>query len=170
MLAQILWILFAVLLLIFCAILQVFEIFIPSLGLLTATALLCLAGGIYIFFQISTTIGWIGVWTAVILIPAVWVIVYKLLPKTKLGRILELHSALKAISGVPDQEKLDALEGRTGVVLSPLRPVGMCEFNGKKVVCVSEAGFIEKQTQVKVIHVEGNKVIVRIIETNQKGM
>lgn len=161
MLAQILWILFAVLLLIFCAILLVFEIFIPSLGLLTATALLCLAGGIYVFFQISAAAGWVGVWTAIILIPIVWVLVYKLLPKTKLGRILELHSALKAISGVPDQEKLDALEGLTGVVLSPLRPVGMCEFNGKKVVCVSEAGYIEKNTQVKVIHVEGNKVTVR---------
>ncbi|MHC4854791.1 MAG: NfeD family protein [Planctomycetota bacterium] len=166
MLAQILWILFAVLLLIFCAILLVFEIFIPSLGLLTATALLCLAGGIYIFFQMSATAGWIGVWTAIILIPIVWVLVYKLLPKTKLGRILELHSTLKAVSGVPDQEKLDALEGQTGTVLSPLRPVGMCAFNGKKVVCVSEAGFIEKQTQVKVIHVEGNKVTVRKNETD----
>jgi len=166
MLEQILWIMFAVLLLIFCAILLVFEIFIPSLGLLTATALLCLAGGLYIFFQISTTAGWIGVWTAIILIPVVWVLVYKLLPKTKLGRILELHHALKGISGVPDQEKLDALSGRTGVVISPLRPVGMCEFDGKKIVCVSDSGFIEKQQQVKVIHVEGNRVTVRKIETN----
>ena len=166
MLAQILWILFAVLLLIFCAILLVFEIFIPSLGLLTVTALLCLWGGIYIFFQISTAVGWIGVWTAIILIPIVWVLVYKLLPKTKLGRILELHKAMKVISGVPDQEKLDALEGQTGVVLSPLRPVGMCEFKNKKVVCVSENEYIEKQTQVKVIHVEGNKVTVRKIDTD----
>ena len=77
MLTQALWILFAVVLLILCAILLVFEIFIPSLGLLTATALLCLAGGMYIFFQISTTVGWIGVWTAVVLIPTVWAIVYK---------------------------------------------------------------------------------------------
>jgi membrane-bound serine protease (ClpP class) len=165
MLAQVLWIVFAVLLLIFCAILLVFEIFIPSLGLLTATALLCLAGGIYIFFQISTAAGWIGVWTAVILIPVVWVLVYKLLPKTKLGRILELHHALKGISAVPDQEKLNALTGQVGTVISPLRPVGMCQIDGKKIVCVSDSGFVEKQDQVKVIHVEGNKVTVRKIET-----
>lgn len=165
MLAQVLWIAFAVLLLALCAILLVFEIFIPSLGLLTAIALLCLAGGIYIFFQISTTAGWIGVWTAIILIPVIWVLVYKLLPKTKLGRILELHHALKGISGVPNQEKLDALKGQVGMVISPLRPVGMCEFDGKKIVCVSEADFIDKQKQVRVIHVEGNKVIVRKTET-----
>ena len=165
MLTQVLWIAFAVLLLILCAILLVFEIFIPSLGLLTAVALLCLTGGIYLFFQVSTAVGWIGVWTAIILIPIVWVLVYKLLPKTKLGRILELRNAMKAISGVPDQESLDALEGQQGIVLSPLRPVGMCEFESKKVVCVSDTGYIEKDTTIKVIHVEGNKVTVRTIET-----
>ena len=166
MLTQVLWIAFAVLLLIFCAILLVFEIFIPSLGLLTATALLCLAGGIYIFFEISTTVGWIGVWTAVVLIPAVWAIVYKLLPKTSIGRVLELKKVEQAMGGIPDQEHLESLMGQSGVVLTPLRPVGMCELGGKKIVCVADTGYIEKQTQVKVIHVEGNKVTVRKIETD----
>ena len=167
MLTQALWILFAVVLLILCAILLVFEIFIPSLGLLTATALLCLAGGMYIFFQISTTVGLIGVWTAVVLIPAVWVIVYKLLPKTSIGRVLELKKVEQAMGGIPDQEQLESLMGQSGIVLTPLRPVGMCEFDGKKIVCVADTGYIEKQTQVKVIHVEGNKVIVRLLETEQ---
>ena len=166
MLAQVFTLSFAVFLLILCAVLLVFEIFIPSLGLLTAAALLCLAGGLTLFFQVSESVGWIGVWTAVALIPTVWVIVYKLLPKTKIGRILELHKAMKVISGVPDQEKLDALEGQSGVVLSPLRPVGMCELDGKKIVCVADTGYIEKETQVKVIHIEGNKVTVRKLETN----
>ena len=166
MFAEALWILFAVVLLILCAVLLVFEIFIPSLGLLTATALLCLAGGMYIFFQISTTVGWIGVWTAVVLIPTVWVIVYKLLPKTSIGRVLELKKVEQAMGGIPDQEHLESLMGRSGTVLTPLRPVGMCEFDGKKIVCVADTGYIEKQTQVKVIHVEGNKITVRKLEIN----
>ena len=166
MIAEALWILFAVVLLILCAVLLVFEIFIPSLGLLTATALLCLAGGMYIFFQISTTVGWIGVWTAVVLIPTVWVIVYKLLPKTSIGRVLELKKVEQAMGGIPDQEHLESLMGRSGTVLTPLRPVGMCEFDGKKIVCVADTGYIEKQTQVKVIHVEGNKITVRKLEIN----
>ena len=163
MFAEVLWILFAVALLILCAVLLVFEIFIPSLGLLTATALLCLAGGMYIFFQISTTVGWIGVWAAVVLIPAVWVIVYKLLPKTSVGRVLELKKVEQAMGGIPDQEHLESLMGQSGTVLTPLRPVGMCELDGKKIVCVADTGYIEKQTQVKVIHVEGNKITVRKI-------
>ena len=164
MLIQALWILFAIVLLVLCAVLLVFEIFIPSLGLLTATALLCLAGGIYIFFQISTTVGWIGVWTAVVLIPAVWVIVYKLLPKTSIGRVLELKKVEQAMGGIPDQEHLESLMGQSGIVLTPLRPVGMCKFDGKKVVCVADTGYIEKQTHIKVIHVEGNKITVRKLE------
>ena len=160
MLAEALWILFAVVLLILCAILLVFEIFIPSLGLLTAMALLCLGSAIVIFFQM-TALGWIGVWIAIVLIPITWVLVYKLLPKTSIGRVLELKKVEQAMGGIPDQEHLESLMGQSGIVLTPLRPVGMCEFDSKKVVCVADTGYIEKQTQVKVIHIEGNKITVR---------
>ncbi len=161
MVMQILGITFAIFLFILCAILLVLEIFIPSLGLLTVLAVICLAGGLALFFQISTAVGWIGVWTAGVLIPVIWVIVYKLLPKTKLGQVLELKKVQDAIPGIPDQDQLKGLIGQTGLVLTPCRPVGTCEFDGKKVACVSEADFLPKNTNVKVIDVEGNKVTVR---------
>ena len=165
MFIQILWIVLALILLVLCAVLLVFEIFIPSLGLLTAAALMSLAGGLYIFFRIGDTAGWIGVWIAAFLIPAVWVLMYRLLPKTSMGKILVLKKNQQAMGGIPDQEHLQSLINKTGTVLSPLRPVGMCEFDGKKIVCVSESGYIDKQVHVKVIHVEGNKIVVRKIET-----
>lgn len=161
MLASALGITFAVFLFVLCAMLLVLEIFIPSLGLLTVFAIVCLAGGIALFFQVSATVGWVGVWTAVILIPIVWIIVYKFFPKTKIGQILELKKVGDALPGIPDQEQLNTLVGQAGVVLTPLRPVGMCRFDGKKVVCVSEADFLDKGTNVKVINVEGNKITVR---------
>jgi membrane-bound serine protease (ClpP class) len=46
------------------------------------------------------------------------------------------------------------------LALTPLRPVGTCEINGKRVQCVAETGFITKGTPVKVFTVEGNRVIV----------
>ena len=61
MLIEMLWILFAVLLIVACAVLLVLEIFIPSLGLLTVFALAALAGGISIFFRIGPTAGRVGV-------------------------------------------------------------------------------------------------------------
>ena len=165
MLGQALGIMFAVFLFILCAMLLVLEIFIPSLGLLTVLAILCLAGGIALFFQVSAAVGWVGVWTAAVLIPVIWIIVYKFFPKTKLGQILVLKKVENVLPGIPDQDKLNALVGQTGVVLTPLRPVGMCQFDGKKIVCVSEADFLSKGTNVKVIDVEGNKVTVREMDS-----
>lgn len=164
-LAEVFGMTLGVLLFVLCAILLVLEIFIPSLGLLTVLALLSLAGGLALFFQVSAAAGWMGVWTAVVLIPAVWIIVYKLLPKTKIGQILELRKCEDALPGIPDQDQLHGLVGQTGVVFSPLRPVGVCRFDGKKVVCVSESDFLNKDTTVKVIHVEGNKVTVRKMDS-----
>ena len=161
-------IVFGIFLFVLCAFLLVLEVFIPSLGLLTILALLCLAAGITLFFQVSAAVGWIGVWTAGILIPVIWIVVYKLLPKTKLGRMLELKKAQDPIPGIPDQDTLKALIGQTGVVLTPCRPVGTCEFDGRKVTCVSEADFLSKDTTVKVIDVEGNKVTVRKLDPVRK--
>jgi membrane-bound ClpP family serine protease len=48
------------------------------------------------------------------------------------------------------------------VVLTPLRPVGICEFSGKRIECVAESGYVEKGTPVEVIRVQGTQPTVRI--------
>lgn len=53
------------------------------------------------------------------------------------------------------------LLGRTGVALTTLRPAGTAELNGKRVDVVSEGGFIEKGQPVKVVRIEGLRVVVR---------
>jgi len=161
------WIILAVFLFIVSAVLLVVEIFIPSFGLLTLVALACLAGGIAVFFQVGTTAGWIGCGVAAVLIPVVWGIVYKLFPHTALGRSMLLKKGDKATGdGIPDRETLEGLLGREGVVHTPLRPVGICDFDGRRVECVAETGYIEKGRRVEVIDVEGVQVTVRLIDTN----
>lgn len=163
MLIQALWIMFAVILMIACAVLLVVEIFIPSLGLITVFALAALAGGVGIFFQLG--LGTAGIWTAMVIVPVTWWIVYKTLPHTKIGQILELKKVEQTAGGIPDLPHLESLIGKIGTVAKPLRPVGICQFDEKKVTCVSETGFLEKGTNVTVIDVEGNKITVRKCET-----
>ena len=162
---EILWIVLAVFLYILCAMLLVIEIFVPSFGLLTVISLFCLAGGVALFFQMGTTVGWIGVGVALVLIPAVWIIVYKMFPHTSMGKKLILQKVVRARGdAIQDQDQLQQMINRTGVVVTPLRPVGMCEFDGQKLECVSESGYIPANVKVKIIHIEGTQLTVRAMD------
>ena len=55
------WLVLAVLLYLACAALIIAEVFVPSGGLISISALACLIGGVAIFFNHSLTAGWIGI-------------------------------------------------------------------------------------------------------------
>jgi membrane-bound serine protease (ClpP class) len=152
----------AILLYVVCAGLLVAEVFVPSGGLLTVTALTCLGAGIYIFFEESVAMGWVGVAVAVLLIPSVLIASYRIFPKTRFGRAVTLEPP-RGTQGdaVPDARDLAELQGKTGRVLKPLRPVGICEISGHKVECVAQNGYVDIGTEVTVIRIEGTQVTVR---------
>ena len=166
------WIVIAILLFLLCAALLVAEVFVPSFGLISLLSLACLAGGIAIFFKISPTAGWLGVLVAVFMVPSTLIFAYKIFPKTKFGKTVTLEGPKKAKGeGIPDAEHLQALLGKTATVISPLRPVGMCDFDAPeetsaRLECVAESGYIEKGKTVKVIKVDGTQLTVRLIVNN----
>ena len=161
------WLIFGFFLFVVCAVILVVEIFVPSFGLLTAIAIACGAAGILLFFKYGTVFGWIGVAIAIVVIPIVWVIVYKLFPNTRFGRHITLDKVNRAKGdAIPDTDELKDLLGKEGEVLSPLRPVGMCDFDGQRVECVAETGYIEKDERVTVVRVQGTQLTVRLIEHN----
>lgn len=59
------------------------------------------------------------------------------------------------------QAELGRFLHQTGRTITPLRPAGKVDFNGEQVDVVTEGGFIPVDTLVKVIKVEGTRVIVR---------
>ncbi len=159
------WLVFAVFLYFACAALIIAEIFVPSGGLISLCALACVIGGVVIFFHHSTTVGWIGIGIASVMIPAVLIFAYKMFPKTRFGKSVTLTPPKRQQGdAVPDTSELKELLGAVGVVLTPLRPVGMCDFAGQRVECVAESGYVEKGKQVKVINVESTQLTVRTIE------
>lgn len=159
------WLTLGILLIIMAAVLLVVEIFVPSFGLLTCCALASLAGGIWLFFKDSTATGWVGVGIAIVVMPIVWIITYRVFPKTRFGKSVSLSGPKRQRGdAIPDTPDLLKMEGKTGVVISPLRPVGMCEFGGKRFECVAETGFVEKGKNIVVIDVEGTQLTVRLSE------
>ena len=159
------WLVFAVFLYFACAALIIAEVFIPSGGLISIFAGACLIGGTVIFFQHSKTAGWIGVGIAAVMILTVLVFAYRMFPKTRFGKSVTLTPPKRQQGdAIPDTSELKELLGEVGVVLTPLRPVGMCDFSGKRVECVAEGGYIDKDKKVKVIDVESTQLTVRMIE------
>jgi len=160
------WLIFAVFLYLVSAILIVAEVFVPSGGLISVCSLVCLAGGLVIFFRQSNTAGWIGVVIAIVMIPTVLILAYRLFPSTGFGKSVILAPPQRRQGdAIPDSEQLQAKLGAVGTVISPLRPVGTCDFSGERLECVAESGYVDKGTKVKVIHVRGTQLTVRAIQS-----
>ena len=159
------WLVFAIFLYFACAVLIIAEVFVPSGGLISLCALACLIGGAVIFFQHSATAGWIGVGIAFVMIPGVLIFTYRIFPKTRFGKSVTLTPPERQQGdAIPDTSELKEMLGEVGVVLTPLRPVGMCDFSGQRVECVAEGGYVDKDKKVKVIDVESTQLTVRMIE------
>jgi membrane-bound ClpP family serine protease len=159
------WLVFAVFLYLACAALIIAEVFVPSGGLISILALVCLIGGIVIFFNHSSIAGWSGLIIAIIMIPSVLIVAYKIFPKTKFGKNVTLTPPERQQGdAIPDTSNLKQMLGAVGIVLTPLRPVGMCDFSGRRVECVAESGYVDKGKKVEVIDVESTQLTVRIIE------
>ena len=54
--------------------------------------------------------------------------------------------------------------GREGVAVTKLRPSGMIEVDHEKIDAVTSGEFIEKDSRIKIIRVEGRKIIVKKID------
>ena len=150
-----------------CAILIIAEVFIPSGGLISVTAFACVVGGIIVCFNISAFWGWVGIIAAIIMIPSVLILAYKLLPKTRFGQNVTLAPPERQQGdAVPDTNKLKELIGAVGTVVTPLRPVGMCNFSGQRLECVAESGYVDRGKKVKVIKIESTQLTVRLMDEN----
>jgi membrane-bound serine protease (ClpP class) len=159
------WFVLAVFLFLVCALFVLADVFIPSGGLLGICGLACLIGGIWIFFNHSLMAGWIGIAIAVVMVPSVVIIAYKIFPRTRFGKSVTLEPPHRQPGdAIQDTEQLKEMLDQTGVVLTTLRPVGMCDINGKRIECVAEGGFVPKDRKVKVIKIEGTQVTVRTLD------
>ena len=54
-----------------------------------------------------------------------------------------------------------------GTAVSPLRPAGKARFGDEYVDVVTEGGFVEKGSEVRVIRIRGNRVVVREVEKTE---
>ncbi len=74
-----------------------------------------------------------------------------------------------AASGAAADQSLTALVGRTGVAATVLRPAGAVELDGARVDVVTEGEFLAAGSRVRVLYVQGNRVVVGSADGSQRG-
>lgn len=86
-------------------------------------------------------------------------VIIKTVPQTAAGkRMILSHEQTGQRSA--DEPSSD-LVGKHGVAQSLLRPSGMAMLDGKRLDVVAESGMIEGGSQIKVVAVEGTRIVVR---------
>lgn len=86
-----------------------------------------------------------------------------MLPKTTLYSRFVLAETIHGGSGEPEPGHAPVAIGATGTTRTALRPAGKAELAGRTVDVVSEGGFVEPGTAVKVVKVEGATVVVSAV-------
>lgn len=60
------------------------------------------------------------------------------------------------------------LVGEIGITVTPLRPSGTATFNNDRLDVISEGSFIEADVPVKIVHVEGVRIVVREVNHREE--
>lgn len=138
------------------AVVLVAEIFIPSHGILTVVGLGLLIAGSYKTFQLSDFAGYASVVCVLAFVATFAVLAVKFWHRTPIGRRISPPNPVltKEDTGNID-ELLEPLLGTTGKALTPLRPVGTCEFDGRRLPCIAEYGLIDRGAEVTALRIHG---------------
>lgn len=83
------------------------------------------------------------------------------LPKTKTFGTFVLSEEQKRDLGYSSHAEHDELVGKEGIALTALRPSGTALIDDERVDVVSEGGYIEVNKPIRVVRIEGIRIIVR---------
>lgn len=138
----------------------VLEVLIPSGGLLGIGSAVCLILGGYACFRQAGWDALLGYGLIVaVLAPTTAIAAFAVLPKTPMGKAIILQSGPKQRREATETGLAELL-GARGVAATPLRPAGIAQVGDRRVDVVTRGQHLEAGDRLKVLKVEGNRVIV----------
>ena len=141
------------------------EVFFPSFGMLGTGAVLVLLVAIFMAFQVGPTEGAFFLVGALGSVLGSIFVAYRLLPLTPFGKKFFLmgHNPTAEERRAVDR-RIARLVGKEGRASSLLRPAGIAEIDGERVDVVSNGEPIPAGARVRVVQVDGNRVVVSQIQ------
>lgn len=140
----------------------ILEVFLPAGGVIGVLGGIAMVAGIVLaFIKVNPAAGMSLLVGTLILTPIALYFAFKFFPQSPVGRRLILSKESKAEDGYQSSDPaLEALKGQEGVALTRLRPAGAARFGKHRVDVVTDSEMIDKGTKVRVIEVEGSRVVV----------
>lgn len=128
---------------------------IPGVTIAGIGGFLLLGGAVYVAFaEYGTLPGFITLAIVLILAPAM---VYYFF-KSRTGKKMILEKNIDGKVDLINKEKI--LVGDTGKAIGRLAPMGKVKVNGETVEAQSTGNFIDHNTEIRVLKIESNKIIV----------
>jgi membrane-bound ClpP family serine protease len=139
----------------------IIEVFIPSGGLIGVLAIGLLLVGIWKAFQVSTATGMKFSIAVLMLLPVAFVVAVQLWPRTPMAKWAFLKPPTREEIEPDRGARLELLIGQFGRAVSPLRPSGLVDFDGRRLDGLSEEGLIPAGALVRAVGVRGQAIVVR---------
>ena len=142
-------------------VLLLIELCLPGFGVSGCTGILCFAAVIVMqaLTNSSSTAIVVSVVMGVIIVLLVAVFIHSLNKGLLFRSPIVLKEEIQT-AAVSNEKKGESLIGKTGVVLTTLRPAGTVQIDGKRYYAKTEASFIEKGQNVTVVAVKGLSIVV----------
>jgi len=134
------------------------EVFFPSLGLLAVLATAALVGSVAMAFQESSAMGVRFLIAIAVLVPATIMAGFKLFPRSPLGKRMVVSGP--TFDTARADPRAGSLLGQEGSIEADCRPAGMARLGGRRVDVVTRGEWIESGARVRVVEVQGNRVVV----------
>lgn len=120
--------------------------------------------GSMILFSSSVTAGLLSVLITAVMMILILVVSFRFMKKRNLIQKFILKDRTDTESGYisPNMDN-EIYLGREGYTLTPLRPAGSMKIDEDRVDVVSEGDFVDVGVKVRVVGVDGTRVIVRVV-------
>ncbi|MCG9969464.1 hypothetical protein L9W92_15750 [Pelotomaculum terephthalicicum JT] len=140
------------------------EIFVfPGFGVAGIAGVILVGWGIFLI-AVDVTQATAALVLAVVATIVILIVGLRLMSRYNMWYRLTLQNKQQNDEGyVAPAPELSLYAGKEGVALTPLRPAGSAELDGRRLDVVTEGEFIPKGRPVKVIKVEGTRVVVKEI-------
>ena len=147
-------------------VLVIAELFVPSGFVLVVIGACCALVGVGLMFvHGSMETALMALLSLCVGGPLLGGLVFYLWPYSPMGRrLIRPAEEDVTIASMAGNAELESLRGKTGRAVSPLRPSGVAEFDGRRIDVITEGLMVEPGQWVKCVEVRANRVIVRPAE------